>query len=233
MIFAFIVSRFKQVPVRTYEWFLLFIGVSNGNQGVMILFVMWFAYMYWREQNNTIHKKTGLFNLNQIFAAGMTLFVIGTLLNTIHKNLVRSINMHIQGNGSYSNLLKWYTDVIDTTIPEVSIISIPVLPYRILMLIWSFWLVSAMLRWSQWAFEAISKNGIWIGIDWDTVKRDIKNADKILLKEDVETNKEQSSQSSDDSDSTNKTTEESKAEETKTEESQDDTSDKTEKPDGE
>ena len=60
MIFAFI-SRFKQVPVRTYEWFLLFIGVSNGNQGVMILFVMWFAYMYWREQI-TPYTKTGLFN---------------------------------------------------------------------------------------------------------------------------------------------------------------------------
>ena len=45
------------------------------------------------------------------------------------------------------------------------------------MLIWSFLLVSAMLRWSHVAFEQ-SQNGIWL-IDWDNVKRDIKNADNF------------------------------------------------------
>ena len=97
MIFAFILSRFKQVPVRTYEWFLLFIGVSNGNQGVMVLFVVWFAYMYWREQNNTIHHKKGCRTLIKYFSRS---YIIGhlNLVKTIHTNLVRSVNMLIQGN---------------------------------------------------------------------------------------------------------------------------------------
>ena len=46
---------------------LLFIGVSNGNQGVMVLFVMWFAYMYWREQMTPYITKKGYLTLIKYF----------------------------------------------------------------------------------------------------------------------------------------------------------------------
>ena len=78
--------------------------------------------------------------------------------------------MQIQGNESSRNTLKWYSDEIQDIMPSVAIFSIPRMVYRLMMLVWSFWLVSAMIDWSKWAFASISKQGLWMSMNGQDVK---------------------------------------------------------------
>ncbi|MCA9181432.1 MAG: hypothetical protein KDA51_08260, partial [Planctomycetales bacterium] len=41
------------------------------------------------------------------------------------------------------------------------VVSLPIWVYRILMLIWSSWLVFALIRWLRWGWGCFSDGGFW------------------------------------------------------------------------
>ena len=40
-------------------------------------------------------------------------------------------------------------------------LSVPLLAYRLLMLLWALWLASAVLNWLRWAWACFSEGGLW------------------------------------------------------------------------
>jgi hypothetical protein len=45
-------------------------------------------------------------------------------------------------------------------LPQASVFSVPLWVYRVAMLLWSMWLVFALLRWIKWGWQ------IFAGGDW-------------------------------------------------------------------
>ena len=39
--------------------------------------------------------------------------------------------------------------------------SVPIMVYRAVMLLWSLWLVFALMRWVRWAWARFSHRGLW------------------------------------------------------------------------
>jgi len=62
--------------------------------------------------------------------------------------------MQIVGNGSDSSNLNWYQDRTSPQLPSASVISVPLLAYKALMLAWALWLAYALLKWLQWGGPA-------------------------------------------------------------------------------
>jgi hypothetical protein len=69
--------------------------------------------------------------------------------------------MQITGNQSSAFLLNWYQDRSQAVLPAATVISVPLLVYRLLMLAWALWLAVSLLDWLKWGWNCFSSNGLW------------------------------------------------------------------------
>jgi hypothetical protein len=70
-------------------------------------------------------------------------------------------DMMVTGNGSDASVLRWYQDRFADQPASAWVVSVPVLAYRLLMLLWALWLAASMLKWVKWAWECFSAGGYW------------------------------------------------------------------------
>jgi hypothetical protein len=57
--------------------------------------------------------------------------------------------------------LRWYADRVSAEPPNASVLSVPILVYRLLMLGWALWLAFAILRWLRWGWSCFATDGLW------------------------------------------------------------------------
>lgn len=149
----------SSTPLRHWQWFLLLIGLSQIHIGAALLVVMWLVALGWRKQHPTLKAST--FNIQQILLGMMTLLALWLLFLAVQQGLLGSPNMQITGNQSSAFDLKWYQDHSDPELPTATIISVSLLWYRILMLLWSLWMALSLLNWLRWGWECFSTGGLW------------------------------------------------------------------------
>jgi hypothetical protein len=101
---------------------------------------------------------SGLFS---VFLILMTLSSLAILFIAVEQGLLGSPDMQIVGNQSTAEHLKWYQDRSNALLPTATVVSVPLLSYRIMMLIWSLWLAISLLDWLQWGWQCFSANGVW------------------------------------------------------------------------
>jgi hypothetical protein len=159
LIAAFLLSRVKNSPLKIWEWLLLAIGMAQLPVPLVLFPVAWFFILAWR-------KRAPLttwwhFDLLQIGIVLLTLIAVGVSYGAIHTNLLFDVDMQVRGAGSSNGVLNWYVDQIDDVLPAAGILSLPLLVWRILMLLWALWLVSRLLKWAPWSWRAFSEGGLW------------------------------------------------------------------------
>ena len=84
-----------------------------------------------------------------------------TLFFVIQQGLLGSPDMQITGNQSGAYLLNWYSDRSNAILPTAWMITVPLMAYRLLMLLWAIWLAFALLQWLRWGWVCYSKHGYW------------------------------------------------------------------------
>ncbi|TDP64400.1 hypothetical protein DFR33_10961 [Bradymonas sediminis] len=159
LILGFLLSRLRGLPLKTPEWFLLLLGLSQLPYIALIPIVSWFVFLTLREKKP--EENWGLFNLTQLALIFLTLIATGTLYGAIHINLLLDIDMQVRGADSTDYLLKWYVDRSGAKLATPAIFSLPILVWRVLMLVWALWLVSRLLSWIPWGWRAYSSGGLW------------------------------------------------------------------------
>ncbi|MDD5323100.1 MAG: hypothetical protein PHD43_21305, partial [Methylococcales bacterium] len=83
------------------------------------------------------------------------------LFAAVAQGLLNSPDMQITGNQSSAFLLNWYQDRSPPILPTTTVISVPLLVYRLLMLAWALWLAVSLLNWLKWGWSSFSSNGLW------------------------------------------------------------------------
>jgi hypothetical protein len=126
------------------------------------------------------------FNVTQIALALLTLVALVSLFTAVQQGLLGYPDMQISGNQSSAYDLKWYQDRAEPLLPAAWVVSVPLLVYRILMLLWSLWLAFALLAWLKWGWQAYSVNGLWRTIEF---KRSRKNKNITQQQNDRSTKK--------------------------------------------
>ncbi len=160
MLLAILVARVPFSPLSTVSWIALGFGLSLNNWGILMLVAVWFASL----TASTYRPKTlnrNAFNFSQFLLYGLSVITLLALLAAIPTSLLSSPNMGITGNNSYGNYLQWFTDKSDGLLPEISVISIPILFYKGLMLAWVIWLSFSGLNWMKWAWKKLGSQGYW------------------------------------------------------------------------
>ncbi|WP_417615116.1 hypothetical protein [Oceanisphaera sp.] len=160
LLLALALSRVPFTPLRFHHWLLLGIGLTQIPLWMTFIVVGWLLALGLRGRWQ--HEAVGKwFNLVQIGLVLLTLLALSYLFFAIQQGLLGLPNMQISGNHSYGNLLRWYQDRSDASLPQAWVLSVPLLVYRLLMLGWALWLAFALLGWLRWGWECFSWHGIW------------------------------------------------------------------------
>jgi hypothetical protein len=160
ILLAVLVAKVPFSPLSTISWIALGFGLSLNNWGILMLVAVWFASLTASTYRPKTLSRNG-FNFSQLLLYGLSIITVLSLLAVIPNSLLSSPDMGITGNHSYGNYLQWFADKSDGLLPEISVMSIPILFYKGLMLAWVIWLSFSGLNWMKWAWIKLGSQGYW------------------------------------------------------------------------
>lgn len=159
VIVALGLTRSGLTPLKFYQWLLLGIGLSMSYLLTGMIVTGWLIALNFRKKAGDLEDRR--FNLIQVGLVFLTVAAAGSLLFAISKGLLGHPDMNIVGNGSHGTLLRWYHDISDPTLPQGWLFSIPMLVYRIAMLLWALWVSFWLVGVAGWGWKQFSTPQIW------------------------------------------------------------------------
>ncbi len=157
---AFGLGKVTWTPIKTRQWLLLGLGLTQIHPLAAIMIVGWLLALGLR-QKHQFSKSWFSFNATQIILVAWTVAALIGLYVSIQKGLLGIPSMQIAGNGSSDFWLHWTQDRIDGTMPQPHVLSLPLFVFRILMLLWALWLAHSLLKWLRWGWQCFSEGGLW------------------------------------------------------------------------
>jgi len=160
VLFALLLGRAPLGPFGARQWTLLGLGLATLPVSLMLVPVLWAWLINYRTSSPSSSRFR--FNLMQVLLSALTFLMLMVFYRAISEGLIISPDMSILGYQSSPGLLSWYVDYLDGSLPQPVMYSLPLWAWRILMLVWSTWLVFSLLGWLKWGYQALSTGGLWI-----------------------------------------------------------------------
>lgn len=163
---AVLLGRSGIAPLGVAAWFLLGLGLAQTSLPGAVVVAGWFGLLALRRRVGTPADGTPAWkrraaNALQALLVLWTLLAALCLLDAVRTGLLGHPDMMIAGNDSHAGLLQWYQDRFTDRIEPAWVVSVPVLAYRLLMLLWALWLAASMMRWVRWGWASFSAGGFW------------------------------------------------------------------------
>jgi len=152
-------GKTKLAPLDWSEWFLLGVGLTQVPVLRSMIVAGWLLTLGFRRKSPP--KGDREFDALQVFLAFLTFAALVCLFRAIQRGLLGLPEMQITGNGSSSELLRWYLDRADDSLPRPWALSVPLMVYRVTMLAWALWLADSLIKWLRWGWQAFSSGGLW------------------------------------------------------------------------
>jgi hypothetical protein len=156
---AWALGRIALSPLKTREWMLLAIGLTQIPLPAALVVVAWLFLLAWRGGASFPKLPNWTHNLLQILLVVISLVVLGIFISIVAEGLLGSPEMFIRGNDSYQTMLRWYEARVDGALPQPYCFSISIWWYRLLMLLWALWLAAALIRWLTWGWRQFNAGG--------------------------------------------------------------------------
>lgn len=152
-------GRLRASPLRTRDWVLLCIGLTQASLFGAFALVGWLLCLSWRERQPYAKAGPWLYNLLQTGLVFWTLAALSILASAVAKGLLGHPEMFITGNDSSRLVLKWYQAQSNGVLPQPGCLQVSIWWYRLAMLLWALWLAGAVLGWLKKGWEAFSSGG--------------------------------------------------------------------------
>jgi hypothetical protein len=151
------------IPIGLAGWLLLGVGLSTVNSYGVLVVAGFLFLLALRQRMDPAGMSRLTFNLMQV-ALGIGAFItLATLVSAIPLGLLSSPNMLVTGNNSWSHVYNFFQDRADAdSFPTATVISVNLMVYRAVMLIWALWLANRLLRWVAWGWQAYGRHGVWV-----------------------------------------------------------------------
>lgn len=152
-------GELRWVPVTRAQWMLLSLGLSQIPLPLAAVVVVWLLALGYRKRLPELPPV--LFDVRQVALAVWTLVALAILVGAVHQGLMGPPDMQISGNGSYAGRLCWFDDRTSAVPEQPLVVSVPMLVYRLAMLLWALWLAISVLRWLRYAWTSFGTGGLW------------------------------------------------------------------------
>ena len=159
---ALVVARLGVTPLGSRDWLLLGIGLSTWSWGTLVLVAAWLHALAWRER---VHASLSdrSFKWVQAGLAALSVAALWGLVAAVPGALLGQPDLHVVGNHSTSETLRWFADRSDGTLPATGALTLPLWTYKLAILAWALWLSLALVRWVRWSWGAYTVGGHWRG----------------------------------------------------------------------
>ncbi len=152
-------GRLGWSPLGWRHWLLLSLGLTQVSVASAAVVAAWFLAAGLRGKHPPAGRRE--FNAAQLFLVFLTLVAGVFLFRSIAHGLLGLPEMQIGGNGSSSDVLRWYQDRSGAVLPRPWVLSVPLGVYRLAMLAWALWLASSLVGWSRWGWSCFTNGGLW------------------------------------------------------------------------
>ncbi len=159
LLLAPLLSRVPRSPLRTWQWALLALGLTQVPLPVAGLVLAWFFVMAFQDFERP--ERPLWFNARQLLLLGYTLAFLVCLFAAVYDSLLNTPDMAVSGAGSSERMLRWYVDRTTGTLPEAWVLTVSLWVWRGVMLLWALWLAQSLVGWLQWAWRRFSAEGVW------------------------------------------------------------------------
>jgi hypothetical protein len=159
LLLAPVLGRLPRSPLRTWQWALLGLGLTQVPLPVAGIVFGWFFVMAFQD----VQRPEGpfWFNLRQLLLLLLTLVFLACLFGAVYASLLNTPDMEVAGSGSSNRLLHWYVDRAAGALPQAWVLSVSLWVWRAVMLLWALWLAHSLVRWLQWGWQGWSSGGVW------------------------------------------------------------------------
>ena len=158
---AWALGRFTATPLKFVDWLLLGAGMTQVPLAAAVAVVLWLVILGVRHRLRP--SRWWSYDFWQLLLFGWGLLVLGILYAAIHTGLLVQPDMQVIGPGSYGSTLRWYVERTGGALPQPWLLWLPLWVWRLLMLLWSLWLASRLLRWLPWCWQRFSLGPVWVG----------------------------------------------------------------------
>lgn len=158
---SILLGRYAPTPLRWWHWFILSAGLSQAPLSALLLVGLWLILLGIRRNHGASIHNPAAFNALQLGLGVLSICAMLALITAVQHGLLGLPEMQIAGSNSSAWNLHWYQDRSTAVIPSVWVLSVPMLVYRILMLLWALWLAMALLRWMRWGWGCFSAGQLW------------------------------------------------------------------------
>ncbi|WP_150048700.1 hypothetical protein [Methylomonas rhizoryzae] len=152
-------GKASATPLKAGHWLILLLGLSQLPTKAALLPVVWLLAVGLRER--CIPQVRWQYHVLQIGLLVLSLAGLLLLAASLRQALLGEATMFIAGNHSATGELNWYQDRVDSAPAGAFVLSVPMVCYRLVMLLWSFWLVVSLLNWLPWVWRCLTAGGLW------------------------------------------------------------------------
>lgn len=162
LLVAIMLARLGGTPLRLHDWLLLGLGFSALSWWPAALVAGWLLIIGWRARHPELMARRPLAMALQIGLGLVTGLALLCLLLAVPYGLLSQPDMHVTGNQSWGNTLRWFADrSADGVLPAAGAVTLPLWCYKAAILLWSLWLANALLRWLRWTWASLNAGGVW------------------------------------------------------------------------
>ncbi len=155
---AVLLPRLPYSPLKSWQWVLLGLGLTQVPSAVALLVAGWFFAIGSRNAMRLGHHTH---NFRQLCLVAYTFAFLVILTAAVYEGLVSSPDMEVTGAGSYGSHLVWVSDRSAGVFAPVWALSLSIWVWRVFMLAWALWLSRALLAWLKWAWIEMSQEYFW------------------------------------------------------------------------
>ncbi|MDR2014372.1 MAG: hypothetical protein LBP99_01935 [Azoarcus sp.] len=173
LLLAFLLARSGVSSLKRWQWFLLVLGFSTFSWLTLFILTLWLIVIDWRVRcGSCADWSAHRFNAMQAGIVILTIAMLNGLIRSVPEGLLGMPDMVIRGYDTYGGKLAWFVDRSDPLLPVVTVFSLPIWFYRVLMLAWTLWLANILIRWLRQGLSAWIKNGYWKKTGWSLKKKE-------------------------------------------------------------
>ncbi|WP_223786685.1 hypothetical protein [Marinicella meishanensis] len=171
VVLALFLARLKYSPLRAWQWLVLGSAFGTFSWVAFTWVAAWLFFVGWKQQFAGFASRAKRILL-QWFSLLFTLSALLVLIGAVAYGLLSYPDMGIAGNGASASRLSWYVDVGTQQLPTITVLSLHLWWYKLLILFWSIWISFALLGWLKDLLQSL-RQGDW----WPRFKRPQKAAD--------------------------------------------------------
>ena len=155
---AVVLGRVPGVPLRTWKWFVLGLGLGAG---FVPMVAAWFLLVAWRPTLVRRIPADHGYNALQFGLALLTAAVVLMTLATGKALLTSPVWTLVDNWNADDGLLRWYADRVADATPSAWVVSVPASLWRALWVLWALWVAWQSIGWGRWAWRTLGEGG-WL-----------------------------------------------------------------------